>query len=46
MAQQHYTKPCGPERIIDSGFERCKTYVAREVSLSPKQNSGETDPGK
>lgn len=44
---QHYTKAAQSKRIIDAGFERRKTYVARKnVPLSSSRNSGETNRGK
>lgn len=44
---QHYTKAAQSKRIIDAGFERRKTYVARKnVPLSSSRNSGETKRGK
>ncbi len=44
---QHYTKAAQSKRIIDAGFERRKTYVARNnVPLSSSRNSGETNRGK
>ena len=44
---QHYTKAAQCKRIIDAGFDRRKTYVARKnVPLSSNRNSGETNRGK
>ncbi|XUM51113.1 tyrosine-type recombinase/integrase (plasmid) [Rhizobium sp. YTU87027] len=44
---QHYTKAAQSKRIIDAGFERRKTYVARKtVPLSSNRNSDETNRGK
>jgi integrase len=44
---QHYTKAAQSKRIIDAGFERRKSYVARKnVPLSERGNSGETKRGK
>ncbi len=44
---QHYTKAAQSKRIIDAGFERRKSYVARRnVPLSASQNSGGTKRGE
>ncbi|PYE93960.1 hypothetical protein C8J35_11115 [Rhizobium sp. PP-F2F-G38] len=44
---QNYTKAAQSKRIIDAGFERHKTYVARSnVPLLSSLNSGATHPGK
>ena len=44
---QHYTKAAKSKRIIDAGFERRKTYMARKnVPLSSSWNSSEANRGK
>lgn len=44
---QHYTKAAQSRRIIDAGFERRKSYVARKnVPLSSSRHSGETNSGE
>lgn len=44
---QHYTKAAQSKRIIDAGFERRRSYVARRnVPLSVSQNSGGTKRGE
>ena len=44
---QHYTKAAKSKRIIDAGFERRKTYMARKnVPLSSSWNSNEANQGK
>jgi hypothetical protein len=44
---QLYTKAAQSKLIIDAGFERRKSYVARKnVPLSSTRNSGETNRGK
>ncbi len=44
---QHYTKSAQSKRIIDAGFERRKTYLARKnVPPSPTRKSGEANRGK
>lgn len=44
---QHYTKAAQSKLLIDAGFDRRKSHVARKnVPLSSSRNSGETNRGK